>query len=160
MSPVPLCLEKWGGHDPPSSCGSAAPDRQGLVVTGVCCCQAYFWTYDAKTGECVLRVETTLAGGEGGSLLWSVWSWVSELTVFLVVPLIILTFNVLVIRELRALDRHSPSSAAGWDHPGRASDAAQLQSGKHQVRFVFQLATSSSAVAKRPRDASCLSVVS
>ena len=94
--------------------------------------QAYFWTYDATTGECVLRVETTLAGGEGGSLLWSVWSWVSELTVFLVVPLVILIFNVLVIRELRALDRHCPSSAGASDR--RAFDASQPPPGKHQVR--------------------------
>jgi len=106
-------------------------------------CQAYFWTYDEKTGECVLRVETTLAGGEEGSMLWSVWSWVSELTVFLVVPLIILIFNVLVIRELRALDRHSPSSAAGWDHPGSASIAAHPPCIKHQVcskcpRFIWK----------------------
>jgi len=82
----------------------------------------------------MLRVETTLAGGEEGSMLWSVWSWVSELTVFLVVPLIILIFNVLVIRELRALDRHSPSSAAGWDHPGSASITAHPPCIKHQVR--------------------------
>jgi len=100
-------------------------------------CQAYFWTYDAKTGECVLRVETTLAGGEEGSMLWSVWSWVSELTVFLVVPLIILTFNVLVIRELRALDRHSPSSAADRDHPGSTSITAHPPCIKQQVRLKY-----------------------
>jgi len=102
-------------------------------------CKAYFWTYDAGTGECVLRVETTLAGSEGGSLLWSVWSWVSELTVFLVVPLIILSFNVLVIRELRALDRRrSTSSVAGWDHPAPASTIAHTPvtaGSHHQVSF-------------------------
>jgi len=86
----------------------------------------------------VLRVETTLAGSEGGSLLWSVWSWVSELTVFLVVPLIILSFNVLVIRELRALDRrHSTSSVTGWHHPAAAASsiAHTPAAGLHQVRF-------------------------
>ena len=86
-------------------------------------------------GQCVQRVETTQAGSEGGSLLWSVWSWVSELTVFLIVPLIILVFNVLVIRELRALDRHCPSTPGGWDHP--PSSVAYPQSGMHQVRLTF-----------------------
>ena len=106
----------------------------------VCMClEAYFWTYDAEKGKCVQRADTTMAGAEdgSGSLLWSVWSWMSELTVFLVVPLIILIFNVLVIRELRALDRHSPTSRSGRDSPAATvtvTTAAVPPSCKHQVR--------------------------
>ena len=107
-----------------------------IDIDNVCCYQAYFWTYDSESGQCVQRTETTLAGGNGGSMLWSIWSWVSELTVFLVVPLIILTFNVLVIRELRTLDRRSPSSAGDRLHPRSASDATYPPPGKHQVRFL------------------------
>lgn len=71
--------------------------------------QAYFWTYDVQRGECRLRTEATSSGGYESSL-WSVWAWVSELTVFLAVPLVILVFNALVINELRRIDR-SPSGS-------------------------------------------------
>jgi len=108
------------------------------------CRQAYFWTYDTAAGECVLRVETTLAGSEGGSLLWSVWSWVSELAVFLAVPLVILIFNVLVIRELRALDRHCPPlsdvrHAASQPPPPPASGKQQVRS--ERFYYVFTTTT-------------------
>jgi len=39
----------------------------------------------------------------GSSSLWSVWSWVTELLVCGLVPLIILLLNVLVIAETRRL---------------------------------------------------------
>jgi hypothetical protein len=39
----------------------------------------------------------------GSSALWSVWSWITELFVFGVVPLVILLLNVLVIDETRRL---------------------------------------------------------
>ena len=113
--------------------GEGSSDRKQFSSdVGRRCWQAYFWTYDESTGQCVLRVETTLAGSEGGSLLWSVWSWVSELTVFLVVPLIILTFNVLVIRELRAVDRRSPSSTPAWSQLACAADTQPMPA-KRQV---------------------------
>jgi len=39
----------------------------------------------------------------GSSSLWSVWSWITELLVCGLVPLIILLLNVLVIAETRRL---------------------------------------------------------
>jgi len=41
--------------------------------------------------------------GQSGSAQWSVWSWVTELLIFGVVPLVILVLNVLVIAETRRL---------------------------------------------------------
>ena len=35
--------------------------------------------------------------------MWSVWSWVTELLLFGIVPLVILVLNVLVINETRRL---------------------------------------------------------
>jgi hypothetical protein len=51
-----------------------------------------------------MRTEAT-SSGINESSLWSVWAWISELTVFLAVPLVILVFNTLVIVELRRIDR-------------------------------------------------------
>ena len=47
-------------------------------------------------------VSTQVTDGGSGSV-WSVWSWVTELLLFGVVPLIILVLNVLVIHETRRL---------------------------------------------------------
>ena len=35
--------------------------------------------------------------------LWSIWTWTTELTVFLILPVVILIFNLLVIAEVRRL---------------------------------------------------------
>jgi len=45
-------------------------------------------------------LEVTVAGS---SSLWSVWSWITELLVCGLVPLLILLLNVLVIAETRRL---------------------------------------------------------
>lgn len=64
--------------------------------------QAYFWHYDPLTRDCSPRATVM----EGGSLsVWSVWSWVTELLVFALVPLAILALNVCVIREMRRVKR-------------------------------------------------------
>ena len=59
--------------------------------------QLYLWTYDAATERCRVRTSAT-AGGTAS--LFSVWSWITEMLVFLVVPVIILIVNVLVMREV------------------------------------------------------------
>jgi len=49
-------------------------------------------------------MEVSVQVTEGGiASLWSVWSWVTELLLFGVVPLVILVLNVLVINETRRL---------------------------------------------------------
>lgn len=73
--------------------------------------QAYFWIYqppsalskDGAGGVCTIRPEV-MANGMGS--LWSVWSWVTEMLVFGLVPLAILLLNGLVIRETRKMAEH------------------------------------------------------
>ena len=68
--------------------------------------QLYLWTYDGATGVCTVR-ETATAGGT--SSLFAIWSWITEMMIFLAVPVIILVVNILVMREVRSA---SPSSAS------------------------------------------------
>ena len=69
-----------------------------VVILLICAClalgsmQAILWTYNAETDKCMLRES---------ELLWKVWTWITEMLVFLIVPLVILIFNMLVIREVR-----------------------------------------------------------
>ena len=65
----------------------------------LCGIQGYFYHIN-ENGECDVRPET-LEGGN--SSLWNIWSWITELLIFLVVPLCVLTFNILVIREAKRL---------------------------------------------------------
>ena len=62
--------------------------------------QGYFWIY--TNGDCVPRPSVTVGGT---SSLWSVWSWITELLVFGLVPLSILFLNILVIKEARYLSK-------------------------------------------------------
>ena len=62
--------------------------------------QGYFWIY--ANNDCILRPSVTLGGT---SSLWSVWSWITELLVFGLVPLSILFLNILVIKETRYLSK-------------------------------------------------------
>ena len=62
--------------------------------------QAYFWQFDAATGDCAVRQEVTVHGIRS---VWTVWSWVTELLVFGVVPLAMLALNALVIAETRRM---------------------------------------------------------
>ena len=76
----------------------------GLIATSfaLCAIQAYFWTYDHKDGVCIMRPEA-MAGDEKS--VWSIWTWVSECLNFLLVPTVILIFNILVIVEIRKVSR-------------------------------------------------------
>ena len=62
--------------------------------------QGYFWIY--TEGDCLPRPSVTVGGT---SSVWSVWSWITELLVFGVVPLSILFLNILVIKEARYLSK-------------------------------------------------------
>jgi len=59
-----------------------------LCVVALNLVQAYFWHYTGAI--CDIRPSV-------GQHVWSVWSWTSELLVFLLVPLAILVLNILVI---------------------------------------------------------------
>ena len=64
-----------------------------LICLGLNGIQGYFWTYDAISGECLRRLN---AAG-----LWESWTWSTEMIMFLCVPLMILSLNILVICEIR-----------------------------------------------------------
>jgi len=62
--------------------------------------QAYFWKFNPERGECAVRAQLM----EGGmASVWSIWSWVTELSVFGAVPLSILALNTRVISETRKI---------------------------------------------------------
>lgn len=62
--------------------------------------QAYFWQFNPTTGECDVRPQLTKGGMAS---VWSVWSWVTELSVFGAVPVTILALNICVIAETRKM---------------------------------------------------------
>ena len=63
----------------------------------LCLVQAYFWTYDGA--QCRFRAAAV-------GPFWTVWTWCTEVLMFLLVPVVILVFNILVIREVRRLATH------------------------------------------------------
>jgi len=74
--------------------------------------QGYFWSFDSQEGICKPR-SSAIEGGDKS--LWSIWTWCWETIVFMVVPLLILLFNVLVIHEARRLakfEKHQLKSHA------------------------------------------------
>lgn len=63
------------------------------LALGLCAIQGYFWKYDTTVGECLRRRDT--------DDLWETWTWCTEMIMFLCIPLLILTLNLLVIFEIR-----------------------------------------------------------
>ena len=63
------------------------------LALGLCGIQGYFWKYDHDLKECLRR--------EGMDKLWETWTWCTEMIMFLCIPLLILTLNLLVIFEIR-----------------------------------------------------------
>ena len=86
-----------------------------FISLSLCSMQAYLWTYDSKSKSCLVRPEA-MAGGEAS--LWSIWTWSTEMLIFLLVPVVILTFNVLVIKEVRKL-----SNTGQYNLPGQVKNA-------------------------------------
>lgn len=61
--------------------------------------QAYIWTFNEERQLCYYR--------KGAKPFYVVWTWVSEMLIFAVVPLAVLIFNILVIREIKNLTKRS-----------------------------------------------------
>ena len=66
--------------------------------------QPYLWMYNPTTSKCGLR--------PNAEALWEVWSWTTEMIIFLAVPLVILIVNVLVMREVWRMSNAGPVAAA------------------------------------------------
>ena len=76
--------------------------------------QGYFWGY--SNNDCNIRA-AVLVGGNNS--FWNIWSWVSEMLIFLVVPGCVLMFNILVIRETKRLSAYEQNQLHG--HNTKAS---------------------------------------
>lgn len=63
------------------------------IALGLCGIQGYFWKYNTKLDECMRR--------DGTDQLWETWTWCTEMIMFLCIPLLILTLNLMVIFEIR-----------------------------------------------------------
>ena len=92
-------------------------NRATKVVIGlVCGClliggmQPYFWEYDPDKMECTVPKEY--------GRLWANWSWASELTIFLVVPVVILVINILVMLEVRRMSGPLEPQSSSSVHEG------------------------------------------
>ena len=62
--------------------------------------QGYFYVYNPEHEFCSIRA----AAVHGGTTsIWSIWTWITEMLIFLFVPLLILIFNLLIIKEVKRL---------------------------------------------------------
>lgn len=79
-----------------------------LGSLAICAIQGYFWTYGEE--GCAIREEALI--GDNGSF-WNIWSWATDLLFFLVVPMAVLVFNILVIRETKRLSKYQQTQLHG-----------------------------------------------
>ncbi|KAL4227962.1 G-protein coupled receptor [Mactra antiquata] len=69
-----------------------------LFALALASMQGYFYMYSHK--YCKIRKEAV----EGGTTsLWAIWTWVTEMLVFMCVPLLILIVNILIIKQVTKL---------------------------------------------------------
>ncbi|XP_060558111.1 growth hormone secretagogue receptor type 1-like isoform X4 [Ruditapes philippinarum] len=61
--------------------------------------QMYMWTFNVERQLCYYR--------KGAKPFYVIWTWISEMLIFAVVPLLVLIFNILVIREIKLLTRRA-----------------------------------------------------
>ncbi len=64
--------------------------------------QGYFWTYDPGLDDCTVRMSVQI-GGSGS--VWAIWSWITELLVFGLVPIGMLILNIMVIMETQRMSK-------------------------------------------------------
>ena len=70
--------------------------------------QTYIWTYNEEHTACFIRQEA--------KHFYDVWTWVSEMVVFAFVPLTVLVFNILVIREIKRITHRALSNMHNGNH--------------------------------------------
>ncbi len=97
-----------------------------LIAISLCTMQAYLWTYNHKTQICTVRADAQI----GKASLFIVWTWITEMLIFLIVPLVILLFNILVICEVRKLSKSGqtfiPGQVKSSGHASRATTVMLL----------------------------------
>ncbi|XP_074649614.1 nematocin receptor 2-like [Tubulanus polymorphus] len=80
--------------------------------------QGYFWTYNPAKKTCDMR-PTVAEGGQAS--IKSIWNLVTELLIFIFVPLFVLFFNILVIKEIHHITKTTRALDPGHHHKGAAS---------------------------------------
>lgn len=112
-----------------------------VISLSLCAIQAYFWTYSYAREDCIVR-DSSMVGDNAS--LWSIYSWITEMLIFLAVPLVILVFNILVIREVRKISQHGQimlSSQVRGNHNASAATTVMLLSVSFYVIFTTLPAT-------------------
>ncbi|XP_062574626.1 probable G-protein coupled receptor 139 isoform X2 [Saccostrea cucullata] len=103
------------------------------TTTGCLCInsiQGYFWSYDSDKKNCLLRDSVIKYGTKS---LWAIWTWCVEAFVFLLVPLCILFFNILVIKEARRLSKFEQSTLHTQNHRNSATTVMLLAVSFYQI---------------------------
>ena len=85
--------------------------------------QTYIWDYQPMTDSCSYREEA--ADGDDKSFA-SIWNWVTELLVFGAVPLIVLIFNSIVLKEICKLAKNGVVSKQSGSASTTASTVTLL----------------------------------
>ena len=82
-----------------------------LAIVALCLgsIQGYFYKFNERHEFCGLR-EEAIRGGH--TSLWSIWSWITEMLIFLCVPLTILTLNIIIIKHVKRLTEFEYSCKA------------------------------------------------
>lgn len=75
----------------------------GLFSAALSSAQIYIWTYSADEDTCNLRPDAQINGEKS---FWNVWSWVTDIFAFGLVPLVVLVFNILVLKEIFKISRN------------------------------------------------------
>ncbi|XP_064609630.1 probable G-protein coupled receptor 139 [Liolophura sinensis] len=94
-----------------------------VLAFSLCAIQGYFWTYNSETDACEIRDEVSAAGTKS---LWSIWTWITEMLIFLVVPLMVLILNAFVIKEARRLSREEEARLHGKQRKTSATTVTLL----------------------------------
>lgn len=113
--------------------------------------QAYFWTYDTKCKTCSPRrwtIETPF---------WTAWTWIVELLIFLLVPVLVLIFNILVILEVNHLSKVEKTQLHGNEHRTSATTIMLLSVSFYLIFTVLPVTVTVSLFTKFPQGDTTLS---
>lgn len=74
-----------------------------LTSIGLSSAQVYIWTYHEQERTCNIRAD---AGAGNDRSFWNIWTWITDISAFGLVPLVVLIFNVLVLREIFKISKN------------------------------------------------------
>lgn len=122
----------------------------------ICAIQGYFWTYskgpDGVIG-CHIREATVK---DGNNSFWNIWSWVTEM-IMSVVPLCVLAFNILVIKEARRMSRYEHNQLQGKSQKTQATTIMLLAVSFYLIFSIFPVTVVYVIVFNFPEGPDCVS---